>query len=117
MGYKMKKIMVLLVVVWCLFVGCVEHIDNPFLDKIDSDTLNSHLIKQRYICYNTFETVKSENCIDCDEDVVCNNVETTIKEYAHYNHLCFIIDKGYKDMFHLDCDVNILVIPFNDDVL
>ena len=109
--------LILIILSVLVLVGCVEHVENPFLDQIDQETLNSHLVEQRDICYNKFDSLKSNSCVECDVDVTCNRVEDVIKKYAHYNHLCYIVDRDEQDMFYLDCETNIVVVPFNDDVL
>lgn len=111
----MKSILISIIVM--LMVGCVEHVDNPFLDNIDSNELLSHIDTQRTKCYDEFDNVKTDNCVDCDVDVVCYDLVETIKEYAHYNHLCYIIDTEYKDMYHMDCETNTIVKPFYDGAL
>ena len=49
--------------------------------------------------------------------MICYDLVETIKSYAHYNHLCYIIDTDYKDMYHMDCETNTVVKPFYEGSL
>lgn len=111
----MKSLLISVIVLFA--TSCVEHVDNPFLDKIDSDVLSAHISAQKNKCYTEFDNVKTDKCVNCDVDLICHDLVETVKEYAHYNHLCYIIDTEYKDMYHMDCETNTVVKPFYEEAI